>query len=73
LGAGAYNVAVRDSGVYRILYVIFALGTAHLLMLCGVEAQRWLARSQELQLVSAQTSALEAEVASLRGRTESRR
>ncbi|WP_457638184.1 septum formation initiator family protein [Oceanithermus sp.] len=57
---------MRGRGVYKILYVVFALGTAHLLMLCGVEAQRWLAQKQELKLVEAQTKALAREVAGMR-------
>ncbi len=57
---------MRERGVYRILYVIFALGTAHLLMLCGVEAQRWFAQKQELQLVAGQTQALATEVTGIR-------
>jgi len=66
MGWRAYNESVRERGVYRILYVIFALGTAHMLMLCGIEAQRWLAQKQELKLVAGQTQALAAEVAGLR-------
>jgi len=58
---------MRGQGVYRILYIIFALGTVHLILLCGVEAQRWLAQKQELQLVAGQTQALEAEISGIRG------
>jgi cell division protein FtsB len=49
-----------------MLYLIFALGVAHLLLLCGVEGQRWLAQRQELHLVAGQTGTLAAEVANLR-------
>jgi len=64
--AGDYNAVVRGQGVYRILYVVFALGTAHLALLCGVELQRYFAQEQQLQLVEAQTKAIAAEVASIR-------
>ena len=57
---------MRERSIYRVLYVIFALGTAHLMMLCGVEAQRWLAQKQELRLVAGQIRALEAEVVGVR-------
>jgi len=57
---------VRGQGVYRILYVVFALGTAHLALLCGVEVQRYFAQQQQLRLVEGQTRALAAEVASIR-------
>ncbi|WP_457630138.1 FtsB family cell division protein [Oceanithermus sp.] len=57
---------MRERGVYRILYLLFALGSAHLLLLCGVEAQRWIAQRQELRLVAGQTEALAAKVANLR-------
>jgi len=36
------------------------------MMLCGVEAQRWLAQKQELRLVAGQIRALEAEVVGVR-------
>ncbi len=50
----------------RIVYVFFALGTAHLLLLAGVEAQRGWALRQEMRIVSGQLEALEAEVAALK-------
>ncbi len=61
-----YNIPVRDRSVYRLLYVLFALGTAHLLLLWGVEAQRSMALSRQVRLVAAQTADLESRVQSLR-------
>ena len=50
----------------RVLYTLFALGTAHLLLLAGVEAQRGWALRAELGIVSGQVEALRAEVHALK-------
>ena len=65
-GWAAYNESVRERGVYRLLYLLFALGTAHLLLLWGVEAQRSMALRQQLRLVAVQTQELDREVKGLR-------
>ncbi len=52
--------------ITRILYALFALGTAHLLLLAGVESQRAWVLHQELQIVSSQVKALEVEVRELK-------
>ena len=62
----AYNRPVRERGVYKILYIIFALGTAHILLLWGVESQRLFAQKQELRLVAQQTQALASEITNIR-------
>lgn len=56
--------------VGRVLYLLFALGTAHLLLLAGVEAQRAWALRQEVRIVGGQIEALSAEVSSLKSELE---
>ena len=57
---------MKQGIVGRVLYVLFALGTAHLLLLVGVEAQRGWALRQEARIVSGQLESLAAEVAALK-------
>jgi len=57
---------MRQGVVARTLYVLFALGTAHLLLLAGVEVQRSWALNQEVRIVDGQLEALTAEVAALK-------
>lgn len=57
---------MRDRGIYKVLYLVFSLGTAHILLLCGVEVQRWFSQERELKIVAAQTAALQAEVLALK-------
>lgn len=48
------------------MYLLFALGTAHMLLLSGVEAQHALAYRQELRLVNRQIASLRNEVGAIR-------
>ncbi|WP_293170792.1 septum formation initiator family protein [Oceanithermus sp.] len=57
---------MKSGGVYRALYVLFALGTAHLLILAALELQRGVALRQEIAIVAGQTEALAAEVEALK-------
>lgn len=57
---------MKQGIVGRILYVLFALGMAHLLLLVGVEAQRGWALRQEVRIVGGQLEALTAEVVALK-------
>ncbi len=58
---------VKTGLVGRALYTVFALGAAHLLLLAGVEAQRYWALRAEQRIVSGQVEALRAEVHALKG------
>lgn len=57
--------------VYRFLHLVFALGTLHLLVLGGLEVQRFFHIGREVRATERQVKALEKSVAELTGEVDS--
>ncbi|MBF6596358.1 MAG: septum formation initiator family protein [Thermaceae bacterium] len=60
-----------DRPIYRFLHLIFALGTLHLLVLMGLEVERFFQTRSEIRATQAQIRGLEQSVAQLSSEVDS--
>jgi len=60
-----------EKPIYRFLHLVFALGTLHLLVLGGLEVQRFFHTQSEIRAAVQQVQALEKSVAALTGEVDS--
>lgn len=57
--------------IYRSLHLVFALGTLHLLVLGGLEVQRFFRTGSEIRATQKQVKGLEKSVSELTGEVDS--
>lgn len=60
-----YTPSVVEKPIYRFLHLVFALGTLHLIVLVGLEGQRFFQLRHEIQQTQKSQSRLQQQVANL--------